>query len=272
MHNDVLFKEENFHDDWASTIDIDSVMVDEYFECVTSPENRFIIKKLEDERGGGGLKGLKILELGAGAGKASVYFAKKGADVITTDISGGMLEVAKQVATKHGVVLKTEQCFSDMLPFMDNSFDVVYAANLLHHVEIEKTLNEARRVLKPHGYFVSWDPLAHNPVINVYRKLASKVRTDDEHPIRMKQLVLFKNIFGNLSCHTTWLFANIIFLKMFLIERIDPNKERYWERIVIEYKRYEKIYRRLERFDNIFLKIFPFMKRYCWNIVVFCQK
>lgn len=258
--------EEAFHDNWADSIDINTVMVDENFECATSPENRYIINRL------GNISGLKILELGAGAGEASVYFAKKNADVTATDISNGMLEVVKQLAVKHKVPVKCVKCSSDMLPFESNIFDVVYAANLLHHVDIEKTIIEARRVLKPEGLFISWDPLAHNPVINMYRKIASKVRTPDEHPIKMKQLKIFKEIFGNVSYHTTWLFTNIIFLKMFFLEKIDPNKERYWKRILTEYKIYERLYIKLERFDSFFLKIFLFMKRYCWNIVIFCRK
>ena len=81
------------------------------------------------------------------------------------------------------------------MPFPDSTFDVVYAANLLHHVDIEETLIEAKRILKPDGVFVSWDPLAHNPVINIYRRLAMGVRTEDEHPLKMKEIAFFKKHF-----------------------------------------------------------------------------
>ncbi|GMO25124.1 MAG: hypothetical protein Pg6A_12370 [Termitinemataceae bacterium] len=266
MGNITLIKEEAFHDEWADSIDINTVMVDESFECATAPENRFIMQKLGD------ISGKKILELGAGAGEASVYFAKKGADVTATDLSGGMLQVVTRLAAKYGVSVKTEKCASDALPFANNSFDIVYAANLLHHVDIAKTIKEAHRVLKPGGCFISFDPLAHNPIINIYRRLASGVRTPDEHPIKMKQLAMFKETFGNISFHTTWLFSNLIFVKMFFIEKIDPNKERYWNRKITRYSLYEKLYIRLEKFDRIFLKVFPFMRRYCWNIVIFCSK
>lgn len=80
MDNKILEKVENFHDDWAKSINIDEVMVDEFFEACTSPENRLILNRL------GNLEGKKILELGCGAGEASVYFAKKGALVTATDI------------------------------------------------------------------------------------------------------------------------------------------------------------------------------------------
>jgi len=59
-----------------------------------------------------------------------------------------MLELVKKVAQKHNVKLETTQCSADNIPFEESSFDVVYAANLLHHVDIDKTLKESSRVLK----------------------------------------------------------------------------------------------------------------------------
>jgi SAM-dependent methyltransferase len=261
-----LKKEETFHDEWASSIDISKVMVDESFEACTSPENRMIMQKL------GIIWGKRILELGCGAGEASVYFAKKGAEVIATDLSSGMLEVVQKVAEMHNVKVKTVKCSSDNMPFDDESFDIVYAANLLHHVDINTTLIEVRRVLKTGGIFVSWDPLAHNPLINIYRKIATKVRTKDEHPIRMQQVKDIKHIFSRVDVKTTWLFTLWLFIRFYLIERVHPNKERYWKKILIEHRRLEKSYTGLEKLDNKVLKTFPFLGRYCWNIVLFARK
>ncbi|MBT3261239.1 class I SAM-dependent methyltransferase [bacterium] len=262
----ILHKEESFHDDWAASVDIDRVAVDEFFEACTAPENRYIMQKLGD------LNGKRILEVGCGLGEASVYFAKKGADVVATDISSGMLEVVKKLAALHNVSLTTKQAYSHELDFVDNSFDVVYAANLLHHIDLEPTLKEVKRVLKKGGVFISWDPLAHNPMINVYRKMAMKVRTDDEHPIQMKQLKIFKQFFSKIDIKTTWFFTLWIFLKFYFIDRVDPNKERYWKKIITDHKKLEKMYYRLEKIDNLFLKLFPFMRRFCWNIVVIGEK
>lgn len=266
MGNKILDKEKSFHDEWASFIDVDDVKVDEFFEACVSPENRLIMKKLGD------IKGKKILELGCGAGEASVYFAKHGADVTASDISDNMLRVVKKVAQKHKVTLNTVQCYSHDIPFQDGCFDIIYAANLLHHVDIERTLSEVRRVLKKDGMFVSWDPLGHNPIINIYRKMATRVRTEDEHPIMMKDLTLFKKYFSKVETETAWLFTLLIFVKFYLIDRIHPNDERYWKKILIEHKELGKMYNILEFMDRYFLKIFPFMKRYCWNIVIFSTK
>jgi ubiquinone/menaquinone biosynthesis C-methylase UbiE len=259
-------KEEKFHDEWADSMDLKELMVNESFEACTSPENKYIIKRL------GNIKGKKILELGCGGGEASVYFAKKGAIVTATDISGGMLKVVNKLAKTHHVKVKTAQCRSDKIPFPNESFDIVYAANLMHHVKHTPTLKESYRVLKKGGLFISYDPLAHNPLINIYRRMATDVRTDDETPIKMKDLNGFKKIFSKVEYETFWFFTLWIFIRFYIFERVDPNKERYWKKILIEHKRLRKTYNRLEKLDKILFKIMPFMKRFCWNIVIIAKK
>ncbi len=265
-NEEIFDREERFHDQWAESIAPSDVKVFEFFEACTSPENRLIRSWL------GNLKGKRLLELGCGAGEASVFFALCGADVTATDISGGMLDVVRRVAQLHGTEVSTEKALADEIPFADESFDVVYTANLLHHVDIPATLDEARRVLKPGGVFVSWDPLDHNPLINIYRRIATKVRTDDEHPLTMADLRHFRERFSTVQYETTWFFTLWIFLRFYLIERADPNKERYWKKIIDEHQRLESIYMRLERLDKVILRTFPFLRRYCWNIVIMAIK
>ncbi len=240
--------------------------MDESFEVATCPENRHIISQLPP------LKGKRVLELGCGAGEASVYLAKQGASVVAGDLSEGMLKVALNLAEKHSVSIETLKFSADRIPSEDECFDIVYAANLLHHVDIEKTLKECSRVLKPGGTFASWDPLAHNPAINIYRSMATKVRTEDEHPLTIEDLELFENMFSKVEFKMTWLFSLWIFLKFFLVDRIHPNSDRYWKRVVTHHREIEPTYKKLERVDNWILKSFPFLRRYCWNVVAIAVK
>jgi len=266
MKKNPLKEEEKFHDAWAGSINVNDLLIEESFEAVTAPENRIICAKL------GRIKGKKILELGCGAGEASVFFAKRGAIVTATDISSGMLNVAKKLAKRHNTHLKTVQCFSNKTPFKEESFDIVYAANLLHHVVSDDTLKEVRRVLKKGGVFVSWDPLDHNFFINVYRRIATQVRTADEHPIQFPQLKKLNTYFKRVEIETTWFFTLLIFFKFYFIDRINPNKERYWKKIISDHKKIEKMYSFLERVDIILLKLVPGLKKYCWNVVIYAKK
>lgn len=106
----------------------------------------------------GDIRGKKILDIGCGLGESSTYFAMEGADVTASDVSPGMLELAKKVAARFSVNLSTHLASADENRLPDETFDVVYAANILHHSDIAQVLEEARRVLKPGGVFVSWDP------------------------------------------------------------------------------------------------------------------
>ena len=48
------------------------------------------------------------------------------------------------------------------------------------------------------GVAVFWDPLRYTPVINIYRRMATKVRTEDEHPLGKSDVRLMRRTFGVL--------------------------------------------------------------------------
>ena len=66
--------------------------------------------------------------------------------------------------------------------FQDNEFDLIYGTGVLHHLELEKCLNEIRRILKKDGEIIFIEPMGTNPFINLYRLLTPKSRSEDEHP------------------------------------------------------------------------------------------
>lgn len=266
MLDETLEKERRFHDAWAAAIDVDGIRVADYFEACTAPENRFILRHMGD------IQGKLLLDLGCGAGENSVYFAKKGARCVATDYSPGMVDVALKLATANGVTIEGCTANAMALNFPDNTFDLVYASNLLHHIPDPKiALKEMHRVLKPGGKACFWDPLKHNPVINVYRRMATAVRTDDEMPLDINIVNYIKALFSETAYDTFWIATLWIFLRFYLIERVDPNQERYWKKIIIEQERLAPSYQRLEQVDKV-LKKFPLMKRLAWNIAVVATK
>ena len=261
-----LLSEETFHNVWASGVRSDEVLVRESFEVVTAPENRLVRQLFGD------LRGRRALDLGCGLGEGAVYFALQGAQVTACDLSPGMLEVTSRVAALHGVQVSLHRAPAEETGLPADSFDLVYAANLLHHVDVPRTLDEIRRVLAPGGMFASWDPLAHNPLINVYRRMARAVRTADEHPLRMGDMELFRGRFREVHWRCHWLFAQAVFLRFYLWERVHPGKERYWKKILTDADRLAAFYGPLERLDRRLMESFPWLGRYCWNIVVWGWK
>jgi len=266
MNKDIFAKEQQFHDEWAATIDVDGIKVQDYFEACTAPENRFILKHLGDVRG------KKLLDLGCGAGENSVYFAKKGAECVAADYSPGMVQVALNLAQKNHVQISGQVVNAMALDIPDQSFDIVYASNLLHHLpDPQQAIREMHRILKPGGKACFWDPLKHNPVINVYRRMATAVRTEDEAPLDIQIIKFVESQFSRVESDTFWLASLWIFLQFYLVERVNPNEERYWKKIIVEQQRLAPIYNALESWDRI-LKRLPLMKRMAWNLAVVATK
>ncbi|MBI1861051.1 MAG: class I SAM-dependent methyltransferase [Deltaproteobacteria bacterium] len=259
-------RERDFHDEWASNTPLEKRNVVLAFEASTAPENRFILEQMGD------LKGKRLLDIGCGLGESSVYFAMRGAKVTALDLSPKMVETTVALGKRFGVEIEGVVGSAESLGVESNSFDFVYLANLIHHVhEREKLWLDVRRVLKPGGRFFSWDPIHYNPVINVYRKMASQMRTVDESPLRRVDVRTVKRYFSQVSYRTFWLTTLILFLKYALWDRVSPNTERYWKRILNENEGRLSWFRQLQRLDSLLLRI-PGSRWLAWNIVISGQK
>lgn len=259
--------ERKFHDAWASEEDLSGIDVRQMAEACTSPELRHITSTLGD------LKGKRLLDVGCGLGEASVYFALRGALVTSSDLSPGMLDATSRLASLHGVAV-TPHLASAENPGLPQgaAFDVIYAGNLLHHVDIEETIQKLKPHLAPDGILATWDPLAYNPVINVYRAIATEVRTDDEHPLKWSDLKLFNRHFETVERRYFWLTTLSIFIIMALLQRRNPNRERFWKAVVREEGKWKRLYLPLERLDSVLLRILPPLRLLCWNVVVTCRR
>ncbi|HTN93886.1 MAG TPA: class I SAM-dependent methyltransferase [Gallionella sp.] len=100
--------------------------------------------------------GQRVLDIAAGAGEPAVSAAARvGADgyVLATDISEGIVELARQVAHEHGLKqIETRVMDGEKLDLPDASFDaVVCRLGLMYMPHPVTALREWRRVLKPGG-------------------------------------------------------------------------------------------------------------------------
>lgn len=267
MDDSRIETERDFHDEWAVQETIADVDVPKISNVCTAPEMRWISQRLGD------LKGKTLLDVGCGLGEAGVHFAMLGADVTVLDLSPKMLEFASDLAKKHNVHVETHLASAeDVALAEDQIFDVIYAGNLLHHVDIDATMEKLLPHLSENGVFVSWDPLAYNPVINVYRAMATDVRTPDESPLRWRDIRKIRARFTQSETRYFWLTTLIIFVAMFVVQRRNPNKERFWKVILSEGDKWRWIYTPLEKLDRILTSIFPPLKFLCWNVIIYCEK
>src|SRR4051812_19406271 len=90
-------KEAEFHDQWATDVDLDGTLIDETFTSTTALENKYVLERFGDVRG------MRVLDYGCGAAEGGIFLAKRGAHVVAIDVSPGMLSLAQRLAKKHGV-------------------------------------------------------------------------------------------------------------------------------------------------------------------------
>jgi ubiquinone/menaquinone biosynthesis C-methylase UbiE len=97
--------------------------------------------------------GMKVLEVGCGAGITSRYIAKKyNVEVTAIDINKKMIEKAKE-RSKEISNLKYMVADAQKLPFKSNSFDIVFCQSVIAFVpKKQKAINEFKRVLKKGAY------------------------------------------------------------------------------------------------------------------------
>jgi len=94
----------------------------------------------------------KVLDIGCGGGLLTNQLAKEGHEVSGIDLSSGSLSFAAKRDNTQSVNYFLGP--AETLPFLDASFDVVCAMDLLEHVEDPaKVISEASRVLKKKGLF-----------------------------------------------------------------------------------------------------------------------
>ncbi len=105
--------------------------------------------------------GMRVLDVAAGTGNASIPAAQAGADVTASDLTPQLLEAGERRADAAGLSLSWIEADAERLPFDDESFDVVIssigAMFAPHHQE---AANELVRVCRPGGTIglLSWTP------------------------------------------------------------------------------------------------------------------
>ena len=194
-----------------------------------------------------------ILDYGCGIGsslKKVIEFNPK--KITGIDISDISIEKAKKIikVDNFNVDLFVDNC--ENTKFNDNTFDIVYGTGILHHLDIEVCLKEIHRILKPGGKFLFIEPLGTNPLINFYRKLTPKSRSEDEHPLIGKDFNLIENKFVKIKIKY-YGFLTLIFFPVYF----SPKNS--------------VIFKILKNFDQ-FLFNTNFFKKLAWSVLITAEK
>lgn len=202
------------------------------------------------------VRGKRVLDYCCGEGILARKLASFGAEAFGIDISPFSIEKAKVKAQQEGVASNTNFAVMDAekMSFEDNFFDIVVCHGVLHHLDVKKAFPEIARVLKPDGQVICAEPLAYNPVFQLYRKMTPHLRTEWEAHHILTKADIFESLksfdgidmrFFHLTALAAVPFRNTVLFKPIL---------GFFESV-----------------DNLILKI-PFVQWWAWQVIFILSK
>lgn len=195
----------------------------------------------------GNVRGRTVLDYGCGDGVNSLTLARRGAYVKALDISPDLITIARQrlianhITTGVEFIVGSAHC----LPLQDNSIDVVFGMAILHHLELEPSAREVKRVLRKGGKAIFREPVRNSKLIRGIRSLIPYRAWDVsafERPLTDDELAQYANEFSSYSTKAFRLpTTNLV--------NVLPTLER-------------RLSRACHRFDAAVLKRVPALSRY----------
>lgn len=127
-----------------------------------------VLLRILAEAGCGPVTGHRVLDLGAGFGSLSVYFAHLGAEVVAVEPNEARLQLGVSVARRYGLAMSAVCAHADALPLPDAAFHIAVVNNALCYLvdrgARRAALAELLRVLLPGGWIVMRNPNRITPL------------------------------------------------------------------------------------------------------------
>lgn len=247
MSDDAVERERRFHNERFSHATDPRAGLNRWYAAVrhgAERQNKLVRQQARNKT---------VLEYGCADGGLSLHELKLPEEcesLIGIDIS----DVAIENATEQAVGFKNVRFLTmsaEVMTFADSSFDLVFGRGILHHLDLKKCFGEVSRVLRRNGVAIFYEPMGHNPILNLYRRRTPHIRTPDEHPLLIADFALARRYFSRLDTTFYGLFS---VASVFLDATANGIP-----------------YRLAKAIDDFILRV-PIVGRYAWHCLIVCHK
>lgn len=209
------------------------------------------------------LSGRNVLDYGCGPGEWGLLMAGEGARVTFLDLSPVAIELCLRRAAASSVEVRgCTRDASDLACFPDGEFDLVYANAALHHtLKYPGALQELARVIRPGGRLILAETYGNNPLLNAARRLRWKLggQADEQGEdilLGDAEIDLLRRRFARVEVHP------LNFLAM--AKRL--CRGRFTNPLL------RGGVSMLESADSALLAVFPFLRRYCGEVLIEAER
>jgi SAM-dependent methyltransferase len=203
----------------------------------------------------GDLTGKRALDVGCGVGRETVELARRGARVVAVDLSPTLVSAARRRSTEAGVADHVEFRVSaaEELASDGEQFDVVLGNGVLHHFDIPAFKATLIQLMSEGAVAQFAEPLAHNPLMRLYRRLTPHLHSPTEQPLTEKDIEGFARGFREVSVeyfnlvgllllpapyvvgrHVSGAFLSVALRCDMALFRIQPSLQRFCQYVIIQ--------------------------------------
>lgn len=136
---------------------MDPVIASRFYNCIEpehGEERRFVVERIRTQLTRSIKPGMRVLDIGCGAGRFTFAAAGMGATAVGIDCANTLLEYANKTAKEHNYNASFIRCDYCSLPFAPESFDVaLFMCNIVEcsYEDVEKILIQLCTIISNGG-------------------------------------------------------------------------------------------------------------------------